>query len=116
MESNNSRLKDKAFVFSVKVIKFIDSVNNRDFTFQSILNQLIRSATSIGANINEAQGGISRKDFIVFFSHAFKSAIETEYWLKLIKESKGIDTDLLIADCQELIRILAKSLKTLKDK
>jgi len=115
MNTINIDLKDRAFNFSVNIIKLIDSLKCKDFTFQSILNQLIRSATSIGANVNEAQGGISKKDFTVFFRHAFKSAIETEYWLALIKEAKNIDTNILINDCQILIRILAKSLKTLKE-
>ena len=114
--TNKNNLENKAFIFSVKLIRFIDAISDKDFALRSILSQLVRSATSIGANIAEAQGGISRKDFTLFFTHAFKSAIETEYWLKLLKRAKNIKTDCLLLDCQELIKILNTSLKTLKIK
>jgi four helix bundle protein len=86
---------------------------------QVIAKQLLRSASSIGANIIEAQASSSRKDFTNFFSHSLKSANETKYWLKLLKDSKKADlhtVDVLINEVDELSKILGSSILTLKGK
>ncbi len=84
-----------------------------------IYKQLIRSATSIGANIIEAQAGSSRKDFTNFFSYALKSANESKFWLGLLRDSGKIDSGRasgLLNETAELANILASSIITLKGK
>ena len=88
MQNNDSQpkieLKKRAYVYALDVIKFIDGLNKNDFTVQIIVKQLLRSATSIGANIIEAQAGSTKKDFTNFFNYALKSANESKFWLGLL--------------------------------
>ncbi|KKP46495.1 MAG: CHP02436-containing protein [Candidatus Woesebacteria bacterium GW2011_GWA1_33_30] len=77
---------------------------------------MLRSGTSIGANIIEGQGSSSKKEFINFIRIAFKSAKETEYWLKLFKESKlttNSGLDILVQESIEITNILNSSILTL---
>jgi four helix bundle protein len=74
-----------------------------------ISSQVLRSGTSIGANVEEAAGGSSRKDFINKMNIAYKEARESKYWLRLLKDSGIIEIKLaesLISDCEELLKIL----------
>ncbi len=86
---------------------------------QTIGKQLLRSATSIGANIIEAQASGSRKDFAKFYNIALKSANESKYWILIIKSTQT-DTEQicqkLLNETDELSRILGKSLLTLRGK
>ncbi|KAF0121585.1 MAG: hypothetical protein FD151_1162 [bacterium] len=82
-------------------------------------DQLLRSATSIGANIIEAQAASSRKDFRNFLNHALKSANETKFWLGLLRDSgkkTGEEINPLMKEAKELANILASSILTLKGK
>lgn len=115
-----TNLRYRSFQFSLAIIKFISLLPNQKI-FWTIADQLLRCATSIGANIVEAKSSSSRKDFIKFFDIALKSANETEYWLLLLKESKLIEKeDIAINDLlkenNEISRMLASSLLTLKGK
>ncbi|PIU44194.1 MAG: hypothetical protein COS96_00210 [Candidatus Nealsonbacteria bacterium CG07_land_8_20_14_0_80_39_13] len=74
-----NRLKKRAYFYALDVIKFIDILNKKDFSVNIITRQLLRSATSIGANIIEAQAGSTRKDFTNFFSYSLKSANESKF-------------------------------------
>lgn len=77
MQNNNPKEKDlkiRTYLYALAIIKFIDTLNKDDFTIQIITKQLIRSATSIGANIIEAQAGSTKRDFTNFFSYALKSS------------------------------------------
>lgn len=87
-----------------------------DNSVRVIANQLMRSATSIGANIVEGQGSASRKDFANFMSHAFKSANETSYWLILLLEEKKIPESFrsLYKESEELSRILGSTVIKLR--
>lgn len=81
--------------------------------------QLLRSATSIGANVIEAQAASSRKDFTNFFSYALKSANETKFWLCLLEDSAKIPRAAitpLLDEATQLANILASSIMTLKGK
>ena len=83
----------------------------------TISKQIIRSGTSIGANINEGIYWQSKKDFIAKLSIALKETAETEYWIKLLKLSEYLnedETNSLISDCLEIKRILIASIKTAK--
>ena len=102
----------KAFQFALKVIDLNrELVSRREYVLS---NQVIRSGTSIGANINEALGGVSKKDFQYKMALAFKEANETEYWLKLLKFSKTADTEDLLSDVEEVRRILTAIIITSK--
>ena len=109
--------KTRTYQFSLKIIEFINKLP-KEMSTQIIAKQLLRSATSIGANIIEAQASPSRKDFTNFFHHSLKSANETKYWLGLLRDSKKGDEETinpLIQDVNEIAKILGSSLLTLKN-
>jgi len=100
------------------MIEFIDALPN-DISTSVIAKQLIRSSTSIGANIIEAKGASSKKDFANFFSYALKSANESLYWLGLLRDAKKLNSpslDYLLKETKELANILGSSILTLKGK
>ena len=79
--------------------------------------QILDSGTSIGANVEEAIGGASRKDFINKMQIAYKEARETKYWLRLLKEGELIEkklADSFLKDCEEILRILTAILNSSK--
>lgn len=119
MKDNKKQdIKQRTFEFSLKIIKFLSNLPNKNIHW-SISDQLLRSATSIGANIVEGQGSSSKKEFLSFVRIAFKSAKETNYWLSLLKESKlisGIEIDSLIQESLEITKILNSSIITLNKK
>lgn len=81
--------------------------------------QILKSGTSIGANVEEAIGAQSDKDFFAKMSIAYKEARETHYWIRLLSDSGIIKTngkDSLISDCEELLKIIGSIQKTMKDK
>jgi four helix bundle protein len=111
-------LRQRAYQYSLKLIKFIDNLS-KDLSSQIIAKQLLRSGTSIGANIIEAHGSHGRRDFANFFTHALKSANETKYWLGLLRDThkaSGKDVENLIKETIELANILAASLITIRGK
>jgi four helix bundle protein len=82
----------------------------------TLAKQLLRSGTSIGANLTEAQYSVSKKEFLVKAKISLKECAETEYWLDLLKETNLLTTDEynnIIIDCKELLRLLISSVKTL---
>ena len=76
-------IKKRCFHFSLRIIKLIDSVDIKRI-YYSLYDQLLISSTSIGANVVEARGSHSKKDFIKFYEIALKSANECKYWLCII--------------------------------
>ena len=111
-ESNN--LYTKSFAFAVQIVKFSRWINetNREYVLSK---QLLKSGTSIGANVAEANGAISKADFSSKISIAYKESLETKYWLRLIKATTHIEEKIfasLLADVEELSRILFSILKT----
>lgn len=109
-------IKIKTYAFAVRIVKLYQylSTHQKEFVLSK---QLLRSGTSIGANIEEGVAAQSRKDFISKFSIALKEAKETHYWLRLLKDCSYIDDksfDSIIADCTETIVLLTKILKTTK--
>jgi four helix bundle protein len=108
--------KTRTYEFSLKIIKFIDRLPN-DMSTGIIARQLLRAATSIGANIIEAQASPSRKDFTNFFNHSLKSAHETKYWLCLLRDTSKANQETvktLIKETDEIANILGSSIITLK--
>ena len=109
-------LIDKSVDFGARIIKLSKFL--REKKEQVIAKQIVRSGTSIGANINEAQYGQSKADFVAKLHIALKETAETEYWLRLLRKSDYLDDklyDSLLSDCLELKRILIASLNTAKE-
>ena len=109
-----SPLQEKSKAFALEIIKICNEIKQKKR--ESILtNQLVRSGTSIGANIREAFYAHGRSDFIAKLHIALKECSETEYWLELLIES-GYYSDRTILDkCIEIKRILISSLNTAKE-
>lgn len=102
-------IKKRAYIFGLNVIRLTEEFPNT-IPSQIIQRQLIRSATSIGANMVEANYASSKKDFVNFCRHALKSAHETIYWLTLSKDLQLTDKDKiekLIAEGIEIRKIIA---------
>lgn len=119
MPKENIELKKRAYLYGLNIIKFIDYLNKQDYSVQVIVKQLIRSATSIGANIIEAQAASSKKDITKFFNISLKSANECKYWLGLLRDSgkaniKNINH--LLQETTEIANILGASVLTLRGK
>ena len=108
-----SPLLVKSKKFALKIIKVCNDVKSKKRE-SVITNQLIRSGTSIGANIREAFYGHSKADFIAKLQIALKECSESEYWLVLLIESGYYDDNSIINDCIELKKILISSIKTAK--
>ena len=110
-------LKERTYLYALDVIRFIDNLNTKDHSVQVISKQLLRSATSIGANVIEAQAASSKKDFTNFFSYSLKSANESKFWIGLLRDSSKADKDLsnkLLRETHEIANILGSSILTLK--
>ncbi len=111
-------LIDKSITFASRIIKLHKYlIKNKK---ESIISkQIVRSGTSIGANINEANYGQSKADFVSKLHIALKETAETEYWLKLLSISEYITVEMgesLLDDCLEIKRILIASINTAKEK
>lgn len=99
--------KKRCFDFSLQILQ-LTAVLYKERLNWVILDQLIRSATSIGANVVEGSNSTSRKEFINYFQIALKSASETLYWLSLLKETNKNDRiDKLIQECSEIKKLLS---------
>lgn len=113
---SESILWDKSFNFALRVVKLNKHLISEHKEFV-LSKQVLRSGTSIGANLSEAKHGQSDLDFIHKLSIAQKEASETNYWLKLLTKSEYINESLgasLVADCEELQKMLAASITTMK--
>ena len=108
---------DKSFSFAVRIVnlyKYLCS-DKKEFVLSK---QLLRSGTSIGANISESQDAQSTNDFISKLSIALKEARESKYWIELLKETEYLtkkESDSLVNDLIELIKLLVTIIKTTKD-
>ena len=106
----------KSFGFSLRIIKLYKYMSSELKEFV-LSKQVLRSGTSIGANVEESVHAQSKLDFISKLSIAQKEAIETNYWLRLLKESSYLTSeqaDSLLVDCEELQKLLTASIKTAK--
>ncbi|CAN5613690.1 four helix bundle protein [soil metagenome] len=113
-----SILKEKSYKFALRMIKLFQYLLNEKKEFV-LSKQILRSGTSVGANIEEAYQGESKADFIHKLAIANKEAFETNYWLRLLRDSGYLEktlADSLLADCDEIQRILVSSIKTAKSK
>jgi len=106
-------IQEKTYSFALRVIALYRAmVSHNEFVLSK---QVLKSGTSIGANVEEAQAGQSRADFLSKMSIASKEARETRYWLRLIRDSKILDTkdvSPMVAEADELVRIISSIVKT----
>jgi four helix bundle protein len=122
MQNYNSKfkidIKKRSYLYALKIIKLIESLPNNQ-TSKIISNQLLRSATSIGANIIEAQASGTRKDFVNFLNYALKSANESKFWLGLLRDSNQANQEKvepLLKETFEISNILGSSILTIRGK
>ncbi len=107
-----NKLADLSMDFAVKILKLCDGIKGH----YSIVNQLERSATSIGANIREANYAHSKPDFIAKLQISLKECFETEYWLELMQKAEIIsDADSIVHDCGVIRKMLIASINTAKN-
>ena len=111
-------VQEKSYAFALRVVKLYKhlTASKKEFVLSK---QVLRSGTSIGANVEEALGGQSERDFLAKMSIALKEARESHYWLRLLRDGEYLtptDTSSILTDCDELIRLLTSIVKTIKEK
>lgn len=109
-----NKLIDLSMDFAIKIIKLCETIKGH----YSLVNQLERSATSIGANIHEAKYAHSRPDFIAKLQIALKECYETEYWIEIAQKAGLISEDIaktILHDCGSIRRMLISSINTAKE-
>jgi four helix bundle protein len=116
----NSKFKEeflkRLIRFSVQIVKFAEKLRKERILW-SVVDQLVRSSTSIGANVIEAKSASSKRDYIHYFEIALKSANETKYWLIVIKETMPDlkeGTNQLLREASEISNIIASGILTMK--
>ncbi|KGG79978.1 hypothetical protein Y919_08825 [Caloranaerobacter azorensis H53214] len=116
MDKNNV-VKEKSYKFALRIIKMYRYMTKEKKEY-ILSNQLLRSGTSIGANVEEACSGYTKREFIAKLSIAQKEAFETRYWLRLLRDSELVEDryiNSMLDDCEELIRIITKIIVTAKN-
>ena len=114
----NGAAKIKSKSFALRIVKLYKYLCDKKKEFV-LSKQILRSGTSIGANLAEAECAISQNDFVSKIYIALKECVETQYWLDLLKDSEYItqkEYESIFFDCNEITKILTKTTKTLKPK
>jgi len=115
---SQSIIAEKAYSFALDIVKIYKLLVNERKEYV-LSKQLLRSGTSIGANVNEAIAGQSKRDFVYKLNIALKEARETSYWLNLLKDGGYINLkefDALIKNCNEIIKVLSSIIITTKER
>ncbi len=121
-DNNQISIQERTKKLAVRVIKaYVQIINNRNYDDPArvLAKQFLKAGTSIGANCAEAKSAQSTKDFIHKYEIALKEAQEFKYWMEVMIEAEIITANkfsLLLQETTEVINILAKTIKTLKDK
>jgi four helix bundle protein len=107
---------NKSFQFAIRIVKLSQSLvsEKREFVLSK---QILRSGSSVGSNIEEAEGGFSKKDFTSKMGVAYKEARETKYWLRLLNATDYLDPEKyqsLMQDCEEILKLLFKIINSSK--
>ena len=116
MEKGN-QIAEKSYKFAIRIVRLYQYLCKKQYEF-ILSKQVVRSGTSIGANVEEGLGGQSRNDFVAKFQISLKEARETRYWLRLLRDTDYLEPKLansLTEDAEELIKILISILRTTKD-
>ncbi len=109
-------IREKSYAFALRIVKmykFLVQMGGE----QVLIKQVLRSGTSIGANVEEALGAQSRKDFFAKLSIVYKESRETHYWLRLLRDAGVLssrESESLLDDCDELLRLSGSIIRTLK--
>jgi four helix bundle protein len=114
-----SDLPERTFAFATRVVSLCRHLDDRPGVSRTLANQLLRSGTSIGANVEEGQASQSRADFIAKYSIACKEARETHYWLRLLLASELVEEsriEPLIDEADQIVAILTSIIKKLRAK
>ena len=109
---------EKSRKFAIRIYHLYKYLNDEKREYV-LAKQLLRSGTSIGANLTEAQYSVSKKEFLVKTTISLKEAAETEYWLDLLKETGILTTaeyDSIMKDCKDILHILIATVKSTKEK
>ncbi len=109
-------LKEKAYRFALRIVKLYQYLANEKKEFV-MSKQVLRSGTSIGANIEEANQAQSKSDFIHKLSISQKESFETHYWIRILRDSDFLVeklADSLLEDCEEIQKLITSSIKTAK--
>lgn len=115
---NKQQLLNRIYDYALNVVIFCDSLSKNSLT-QILAKQLLRSGTSISANVIEAQSSSSKKDFINFYTYSLKSANETKFWIRLLRDTGKVDkvkANIILKETGELCKIIAASILTMKNK
>ncbi len=115
MKENNV-IVEKSFQFGLRIVKLYMHLRKQKVERELVL-QMLRSGTSIGANIEESIGGSSTKDFIYKLEVAYKESRETRFWIRLLNQSDLLENklaDSFLKDCEEIMKILTAILNTTK--
>ncbi len=114
---NDNVVQIKSYAFAVRIIEVFKYLSEQKKEYV-LSKQLLRCGTSIGANIEEAIGGQSSKDFYAKLTISYKEARETHYWIRLLKDTDYLSEDeaeSLLKDIDELLRIIGSIQKTLRN-
>mgnify|MGYP001610207379 CR=1 FL=1 len=118
-EKFKNEFKSRLYKFVLRLIKFVATLNSKDITVRVIIDQLVRSGTSILANYIEGLSSSSKKEFTNYFSISLKSANETKVWIALLRDSNKCNIDeanWFLKELDEISKIFASSILTLKGK
>ena len=119
MNKPKFELAERCFQFSLLIVRQVEFMKDKKIPY-SLVDQLVRSSTSIGANITEGQGSGTTKDLVRYYRIALKSANETKYWLRLVKEGFGLTEDKKLDfagnEVEELSKIIASIIIKLNKK
>ncbi|QNM84350.1 four helix bundle protein [Polaribacter pectinis] len=110
-------IQTKSYNFAVRIVKLYKHLSQEKKGFV-LSKQLLRSGTSIGANVEEAIGGQSRKDFFAKLTIAYKEARESHYWIRLLKDTDFLsdkESESLITDIEEILKIIGSIQKTIRN-
>jgi four helix bundle protein len=117
MNEKESIIQVKSFDFSIRIIRMYQWLCKEQRIY-SLADQVLRSGTGIGANVEEATGGLTKKEFTAKIGIAYKEARETRYWLRLLGATAYLEPktfESMLVDCEELIKILGSIQKTAQE-
>ena len=107
-EKKPNIVAEKSFLFAVRIVKLYQHLSEKKKEFV-LSKQILRSGTAIGANVEEAEGAISKADFSNKISIAYKEARETHYWIRLLSATGFLnhkECESIMNDCEEILKIL----------
>lgn len=117
MKTENAIL-EKSYAFAIRIVKLYRYLTEKKNEYV-LSKQLLRSGTSIGANVEEGIGGQSEKDFLMKLNIAYKEARETHYWLRILRDTGYLSTKeskAILEDCDQILKIMTAILTTVKKK